>query len=138
MAVAISLLFAAAPALAGAKLTVTPAHPTVGHAATVQLEEDGTALDPAACTLVPTYRPNSATRKAGKALSFDASGRLDFTPTAPGIVSLAATCGEKPVASVNVAVRFADVPRAGLAVMLVAGLVLFGGMFLAVYRSQRQ
>lgn len=70
-----------------------------------------------------TYRPNSETLSTETLPPTDAAGRVDWTPRDAGIVTLAV----EDLASHNVAVRFGRFPGAGLGIMILAGLLLFGG-----------
>jgi len=86
--------------------------------------------DPLDATLTVIYRPNSATEKVDDSGPFplDAEGRVQWVPQSPGIATLAVLDREgKTVAQSDVAIRFAEVPLAGIVVMVLAGLLLFGG-----------
>lgn len=78
------------------------------------------------------YRPNTQTSRTETLAPTDARGTTSWTPSDPGLVTLTASRelpgGEvKTVASRNVAVRFGGFPPSGIAIMLIAGLMLFGG-----------
>ncbi len=108
------LLVAAAPA-AAQTLTVTPEQPVVGATATVIADAP---LD----SLFVTYRPNSAipvtdTLRVG---GFEAM-RVPFREA--GVVRVSTPEG----ASADVSVRFAETPMSGVLVLILAGLILFGG-----------
>ena len=77
-------------------------------------------------SLVVTYRPNSG-------IAFEevipVSGTsTTWTPTRPGVVALATPAG----ASQNVSVRFSETPLSGLIILILAGVVLFGGATIAM------
>lgn len=125
----IVLALAIAPGLlAAAEIEVGAEYPLRGEPVSVIVTEDGTRIPDA--RIVVTYRPNSETRYREE-LRVDATGEVEWTPREAGIVQLQAMLSEKESASAAaeelVAVRFAGFPPSGLAVMLVAGTLLFGG-----------
>lgn len=82
----------------------------------------------AAAAVTVTYRPNSRTARRRELAPTDAAGRSEWTPENAGIVTLEATARDgTPLAEVNVAVRFGGMPPSGLAVIVIAGGLLFGG-----------
>ena len=116
-----ALLLATGPAL-GQRITVDEEFPTRGETVTVTvLGADETPL--ANREVVVTYRPNSETLSTETLKPTNASGQTPWTPKDAGIVTLAA--GDE--ASHNVAVRFGSFPGSGLLIMILAGLLLFGG-----------
>ena len=81
-----------------------------------------------------TYRPTSETQSTETLPPPDAAGQVIWTPRDAGIVTLAV----EDLASHNVAVRFGRFPAAGLGIMILAGLLLFGGAgvgFVTLLRS---
>ena len=118
-------LLAAAPA-AAQSIEVAEPFPLQGEPVTVTVTgEDGVPL--AGAELSALYRPNSETSHTEPVGTTDASGQVRWTPTDPGIVTLTAGPSSQPVASANVAVRFGAFPPQGLAIMVLAGVLLFGG-----------
>lgn len=115
------------------RITVTPELPVRGETATLTVtgEED----QPLAGKVVEiTYRPNSETTSIETLSPTDPSGQVAWTPRDAGIVTL--TVGD--LVSHNVAVRFGRFPSAGLAIMILAGMLLFGGAglgFVVLLRS---
>lgn len=93
--------------------------PTVGEEVTVTLEAPSNKL-------LITYRPNSAVAKKDSIMLQAAGTSFNWTPKNPGVVSLAA--GDK---SRNVSVYFAGISWSGIFTMLLAGCILFGGIFYA-------
>lgn len=117
----LALLLWIGPSALGQSLTVDQEFPTRGEAVTVTvLDEDETPLANREVTV--TYRPNSETLSEETLEPTDASGQTSWNPKDAGIVTLAS--GE---ASHNVAVRFGAFPGSGLLIMILAGLLLFGG-----------
>jgi hypothetical protein len=133
------VLLVVAPALCAAKpaLKVEPAYPTVGRPATVTLT--GVAEAPKGLRLKVTYRPASQTEETDDMGELGATG-VRWTPTSPGVTKIAAVAPGvqsggagggskkvKPVATVTISTRYASAPVSGILVMLIAGLLLFGG-----------
>jgi len=80
--------------------------------------------------LVVTYRPASKVSDEDTLEATD--GKVTWTPKAAGLVQLDAYYGaKKPVTDV-VSVRFAHWFTFGLVVMVVAGVLLFGGAFVSI------
>ncbi len=101
--------------LAAQTITLAPEPPVVGVPTTLR-------FDVPVDTVFVTYRPNSAvahpdTVRLGEAQS------MRWTPERAGVVRIGLPSG----ASENVSVRFAETPLAGIAVLILAGLILFGG-----------
>ncbi len=81
-------------------------------------------------TLLVTYRPNSALVRTEMVILSPATTSAEWTPTSAGLAQLSYLdrTGEAPAnVSHNVSVRFDGLSGSGLAVMVVAGLILFGG-----------
>lgn len=116
------------------KLSLSEPFPTAWKTVTVSLEDLAEDEDPTTFWLKATFRPNSSTEGINNIAAFSKDGTLDWRPTGNGIVKLSA---EGPVAkgskemvsraSIHCAVRFEKAPALGLAVMIFAGLILFGG-----------
>lgn len=120
-ALCLALLCLAAPAAAqdaapvASTIMVLPESPIVGEPATLTFDAPVDAV-------VLTYRPNSAipvvdTVRIGGFTS------IKWTPVEAGVVRVAVPGGP----SQNLSVRFAEWPLSGIFVLLVAGLILFGG-----------
>jgi hypothetical protein len=134
-ALAALVALAAAPPAGAAEIVLDRtagyerAYPLRGEPARVTVRGDDGA--PLAGAVVETlYRPNSQTTHAAWLAPTDAAGTTTWTPEDAGIVALIAHQGaaDGPVlASLDVTVRFGGFPASGLAVMIVAGLILFGG-----------
>ena len=122
-----------ATAAHGAELKTTETYPTVDAACEVSLEGHDA---PHTVELTVVYRPNSATTVEAVIGTFSADGTLSWTPDQPGITTLVAAGPDgKKVASRAVATRFSDTPIAGVVVMLLAGLLLFGGAGYSLRRA---
>lgn len=107
------LLLLAAPLAAQDVVSITPEQPTRGEPVTVTFSAP---VD----SVTVTYRPGAIT--AHREMFAPGSAAFEFTPSRAGVVSVAA--GD---ASRSLSVRFRGTPVSGLLVMVLAGLVLFGG-----------
>ena len=77
-------------------------------------------------TLKVTYRPNSVAAFTDEIVLGGAT-ETEFTPAHPGIIQVAAGDEKK-----SLSVRFVSPPISGILVMLLAGIVLFGGAALSM------
>ncbi len=107
------LALSASWASAQGVVSVTPDAPTNGEPVTVTFSEP---VD----SVTVTYRPGAVT--AQEEVFTPGSAVFEFVPERAGVVSVAS--GD---ASQNLSVRFQGTPLGGLIVMVLAGLVLFGG-----------
>lgn len=123
-------LLAALPAAAG-DIALDADYPLRGEATVVTVTGDGGA--PAAGAVVEAlYRPNSQTSHSETLPPTDASGQVRWVPDDAGIVTLTAhpagAGADTPaLASLNVAVRYGRFPGRGVVIMVIAGVLLFGG-----------
>ena len=108
----------AAPAGAQDIVSVTPEAPTRGEPVTVTFSAP---VD----SVTVTYRPGAVT--ATTETFTPGAAAFTFSPSKAGVVSVAS--GD---ASQSLSVRYVGTPLAGLVVMILAGLVLFGGAALAL------
>ncbi len=94
----------------------------LGESVTINLEQ-------AQERLIVEYRPNSNIVTRDTLVSATPTKNFEWTPKKPGVVRLNTKDGSK-----NVSVRFKGLSVSGLLVMLLAGVILFGGAGLA-FRS---
>ena len=113
------LVLLAASASAQDVVSIAPDQPTRGELVTV------TFSAPADSVLV-TYRPGAVT--ATTETFTPGTATFEFTPSRAGVVSVSAPGG----GSQSLSVRFAGTPLSGLLVMILAGLILFGGAGIAL------
>ncbi len=73
-------------------------------------------------TVFVTYRPNSAVARRDT-VRLGESASMKWTPERAGVVQIGLPSG----ASQNLSVRFSETPLSGILVLIVAGLILFGG-----------
>jgi hypothetical protein len=142
---ALGLALVGASARADEKLTLESKFPTVGKAEAVTLTG---ADDPAALRLRVVYRPNSETSVKKTLGAFDAEGRISWTPKAPGLTVLEAIRPDgkdksgkdkfKSVTKLKVATCYARTPVRGLVVMILAGILLFGGAAVSLWMALRR
>lgn len=133
----VAALAVSASAFAAPSIAVEPPYPVLGQPAVVTLAE----APEGEWRLVATYRPNSLITRDEPVGAPGPDGRIEWTPTAPGITQLAFVSGEKgakPAASRNVAVRFTGLPLTGLLVFLFAGTLLFGGAAYSIRLVMRE
>lgn len=125
----IVLLFCGLSARSGAaeaSLSLGEAYPVVGERIEVTLH----GVDsPETAALWVVHRPNSQTAETIRVGNFNAEGQVWWTPKAPGIATLRDRdpAAEGEAASVSVAICFSTNPASGILVMVLAGLLLFGG-----------
>jgi len=101
---------------ARAQIQLSTEKPTEGEPITITLEKPAEML-------VVTYRPNSAVTHRDTFRMQPAANIFEWTPDRAGIVALSVPeQGGK-----NVSVRFQGVSTSGIAVMIVAAALLFGG-----------
>ncbi|WP_420454499.1 hypothetical protein [Rubrivirga sp.] len=111
--------FLAAPLAAQDVVSITPDQPTRGETVTV-------TFDAPADSVTVTYRPGAIT--ATTETFTPGSTTFEFEPSRAGVVSVAAAGGTGR----SLSVRFRGAPLSGIVVMVLAGLVLFGGATLAL------
>jgi len=118
-------------ASARAGVETDPPVPVQGEPATVTVTNDLTGAPLRAAAVTVVYRPGSKVSHAESLGTTDARGRIAWTPADAGIVTLTAIPpgGEEvaPITS-NLSVRFRGIPLRGLAVMVLAGIILYGGV----------
>ncbi|MGB3542744.1 hypothetical protein [Rubrivirga sp.] len=114
------LLLALLATSAGAQdiVSITPEQPTRDEAVTVTFSEP---VD----SVTVTYRPGAVT--ATSETFTPGSETFVFSPSKAGVVSVSG--GD---ATQSLSVRYLGTPTAGLIVMILAGLILFGGAGMAL------
>ncbi len=132
-AAAAIVLLAAATSGADVALTLGDDFPERGTPVEVRLS----GMEPGeSYSFSVTYRPNSETSRVEKVGLFDDAGSVLWTPTDAGITTLSVLDGAgETVISRNAAVRFDSPPVSGLLVMILAGLLLFGGSTVSMRRA---
>ncbi|MFH1681824.1 MAG: hypothetical protein ABIH26_14435 [Candidatus Eisenbacteria bacterium] len=130
---AVLLLAVLSGPAAALDLVLEVPNPTEGRALKVLLTgpEAGPEL-----RLTAIYRPGSRTQAREEVGTFDADGAITWRPAYAGITHLVVSDPDDPaageLASRNVAVRFRSPPPQGIAILLFAGGLLFGGATLAM------
>ena len=118
---ALLLLALMVPALATAQGVTFSAEPVVqGRPVTVR-------FDAPTDSVMLTYRPNSDLASTD-AVALGGATDYRWTPRAAGLVKITTPGGVEQ----SVGVRFTGLPASGLLVLVVAGLVLFGGATFAL------
>jgi hypothetical protein len=83
-----------------------------------------------------TYRPGSSVSRTEDIGVTGEGGRVEWTPHLAGIATLNATW-DGGTSTTNVSVRFAHTPLGGVAIMLLAGLLLVGGSVVRIMRIMK-
>jgi len=81
--------------------------------------------------LFVTRRPNSKTEKVKNLGTPSATCTIDWIPEDVGITKLAIKVGNEKVVEKNVSVRFEKNPASGSIILIVAGIILYGGIVYA-------
>ena len=115
-----------------AELVLEKDHPTRGEEIEVRISG---VDDPTTCILSAAYRPGSATEVSEAVGRFTADGVVRWSSQDAGLSTLSANSGDETVATRNVAVRFDSTPPLGVLILLVAGLLLFGGATVMLRRA---
>ncbi len=117
-----SVVVAIWTSLVAVNISVAEQYPTVGKETTIVLSEP-------TAELAITYQPDAP---VARTYELATNGRLQvpWTPQKAGVVKIAAV-GAEGVAEVSV--KFDGTPWLGVAIMLGAGLILFGGASLCMY-----
>ena len=100
-------------------VSITPEQPRKGEPVTVTFSAP-------ADSVVVTYRPGAVT--ATSETFTPGAAVFEFSPKRAGVVSVGAPGGD----SQSLSVRFRGAPLSGVVVMVLAGLILFGGAALAL------
>jgi hypothetical protein len=90
----------------------------------------------AGAAVAATYRPNSEVLREAEVGVTDASGSLIWVPEDAGMAELRAEAPQG-AATQAISVRFQGVQIQGLIVLVIAGLILFGGNIIFVSRTLR-
>ena len=130
---AVALALAAPTAAAAVEITLDHPRPLLGEPVTVTVTDGADPL--AGARLEAHYRPNSQTASREPLPPTDAAGRTEWRPRAAGIATLEVIdpAGGTPLATLNTAIRYGRFPARGIVVMVVAGLLLFGGAALGMW-----
>ena len=133
---ALLLLWAAAPAWS--QIVVSHETVTAGVPVTLQVVSSGVPVGDAPVTVV--YRPGSQVEDRVKLGRTANTGEVDWVPKRPGLVRILAELPEAKSApeiihARDLGVRFAVVPGSGLAILLGAGVLLFGGVTVGLKRT---
>ena len=113
----------------GQEISCQETAPTRGQSILIRLTG---AEDPSQWQVAMTYRPNSAISETTAPMKFDDAGEARLKPAISGIVQITAEGPyvkdqKPPTASLNVPVRYPSPPISGIIILLVAGVILFGG-----------
>lgn len=122
----------------GLAITADDERPLRGQVVRLTVTEDGRPA--AGARVTAHYRPNSQTAKKAELAPVDSSGTVLWTPELPGPVTLEVRpagsppeAEAPPAAALTVAVRYGRLLPSGLFIMVLAGVLLFGGAAWAMY-----
>ncbi len=123
--------FGAAPARAD--IAVSPEAPVAGRPATITVTADGSPV--AGASVEAVYRPGSEVSHTEAVGRTGTDGSLPWTPADAGVVTLRSTppapAGTEPAPETrNLSVRFQGAPPLGVVIMILAGVILYGGVIL--------
>jgi len=118
---------------ARADIAVSPEAPVAGRAATVTVTAGQAPA--AGATVQAIYRPGSEVSHIETVGVTGSDGSVAWTPEDAGVVTLKASipspAGKEPVEeSRNLSVRFNGAPVFGVVIMILAGVILYGGVIL--------
>ena len=112
-------------------------YPVSGETVSIRIDHEGKPAEGA--LLVAVYRPKSSVEKEVEVGRSREDGTIEWIPETSGLVQLTATVErrveedevQKVTSTETISVRFRGIPWAGVAVFLIAGVFLFGGVVLA-------
>ena len=129
------LASAARPGLADVSISLADDFPEVGAQRVVTVS----GLDGGGYSLWVVYSPTSETQEEVEIGPIPDAGAVSWTPLRPGIATLSVRDGSGATVAVkNVAILFSSTPGSGVLVMIFAGLLLFGGAGLSMWRVLRE
>ena len=108
----------------GLHFCVADAYPLQGDAVVLTLHDAAGPVAGAEVTAI--YRPNSSVEKREAVGVSATDGTLPWVPADAGLVTLEARHGER-VADMCVSVRYRHASAVGIFVLILAGMILFGG-----------
>lgn len=131
---------AAAPAAEGRcardggwEICITPQTPIQGRPCDLTIRADG---QPAGGQLlVATYRPNSEVARCDTLGATNAAGTLAWSPRDAGMATLDVYDAGRAVQTMTVSIKFRETPALGVAILILAGIILFGGNGYALART---
>lgn len=119
-------VFLAATALHGeVRIEVEDPYPIRGDSTLVMVTDESGPVEGAIVQV--EYRPNSSTARTETLEPTDQSGTTSWAPRDPGLARLSVSGPEGSTGTMAISVRFTTFPVSGIAIMLFAGLLLFGG-----------
>jgi hypothetical protein len=99
--------------------------PGEGRPCVLTLRDSEGAVSGARITV--TFRPNSEVATTNELGATDAAGRFTWTPDEAGIATLTAEAESYDPVDLTVSVKFQRPSALGIAILIVAGMLLFGG-----------
>lgn len=128
-------------AAAAGRIDTGDQYPVVGKETIIHVRDSSGRLIEGALIDI-TYRPESQVEKLVSLGATNQAGIVRWTPEDAGVVTIAASWTENDstvaTGTRNVSVRFASLPVNGLAIMILAGLLLLGGSAVHFIRLLRE
>jgi hypothetical protein len=112
-------------ASAAVSIRTDESYPIRGETINVTTEDETGPLEGAIVQV--EYRPNSSTPRTETLEPTDESGMTSWTPSGAGLARLSVVGPDGPTGTIAVSVRYTSFEPGGIAIMLFAGLFLFGG-----------
>ncbi len=106
-------------------ISIDEEYPLRGEAVNVSVEDETGPVEGAIVQV--EYRPNSSTARTETLEPTDESGMTTWTPAGAGLARLSVTGPDGPAGTTAVSVRYTGFETSGIAIMLFAGVFLFGG-----------
>lgn len=130
-----------AGAAAGGRIDTAEKFPTVGRSTLIHVRNSlGRSVEGALISI--TYRPESQVEKTVSLGATNNAGIVRWTPGDAGVVTISAAWTEADstagAATSNISVKFASAPASGIAIMILAGLLLLGGSIIRFARLLRE
>jgi len=141
-----SLIFVLANNAYAQEIQILKEYPTVDE--TIEVKITNSENLPEGAEILVVYRPGSETEKNTYLGPVSLDGKFIWTPENPGIATIKAGVRIPPVnqddketfeaaVSKNVAICFAGLPGIGIGVMILAGILLFGGAAISLVIALR-
>lgn len=124
-ALVVFVLLLTANTAAAVTIVTDDQYPVRGEPTTVTIEDETGPMEGALVQV--EYRPNSSTPRTETLTPTDESGMTSWTPADAGLARLSIIGPDGPIESVAVSVRYTGFELSGIAIMLFAGIFLFGG-----------
>jgi len=118
--------------VAAAQIRLAEAYPLEGRSTVIELLDGDVPV--AGATVAVLYRPNSEAATLEMLGTTDARGRIAWVPSNAGLAQVTARVPSGGEAlGIDVAIRWSRIPAAGLVILVIAAVLLFGGAALGFH-----